>query len=168
MDPTKADDYVVSRKYNITSSEAHKLVREFNEGPYIEHLQPLPDAVEYVRKLHEKGYKFTVVTSLSDAPLAKMYRTKNLEKLFGSIFEEIVCLEMGSIKTKELGRWKDSGLFWIEDHPNQAEAGLEQGLRPILIEYPYNLECHKNDRYHTVPLENAWRDIYEVVTQAYK
>lgn len=166
--PEKVDNYIISVRHNIPNEDAVKLIREFNEGPYIASLEALSDSQEYVKKLASEGFKFTVVTSLSDNPQAQIYRTMNLTTLFGNIFNEIICLKMGANKTEALGRWKNSNLYWIEDHPAQAEAGHVNGLRPILIQHPYNATYHNNDQFHVVPLENAWRDIYNVVTESYK
>ncbi len=168
MVPDKIDNYSISVRHGIPNEDAVKLIREFNEGPYMATLEPLVDSIEYVKKLHAAGFKFTVITSLSDNPQARAYRTANLTKLFGDVFEEIICLKMGANKTEALGRWKNSNLYWIEDHPSQAEAGHNNGLKPILIRHPYNAEYHNNDQFHIVPLENAWRDIYNVVTESYK
>ena len=82
------------------------------------------------------------------------------------MFEEIVCLNMGANKYEELTRWRDSGLFWIEDHPEQAEAGYKAGLKPLLINHPYNAE-YKTDAFPFVSFANPWKDIYETVCKEY-
>lgn len=162
--PGEEGQYTISIKHNITTELAIKHIKDFNEGPYMKTLQPLADSVEYVTKLREKGYKFTVVTSLSNHPDSKKYRAYNLQSLFGNFYEELVCLEMGAIKTNELRRWKDTGYWWIEDHPKQAEAGHSVGLKPILIQHGYNVDYHNNDGFKTVALNNAWRDIHDIIT----
>lgn len=167
LDEGMLHSYTISDRHSVDSQTAISLIKDFNEGPYMESLKPLPDSVEYVRKLHELGFRFTCVTSLSDNPQAKVYRAKNLLDVFGPVFSELVCLKMGANKKQELSRWVDSGYFWIEDHPEQAEAGVSVGLRPILIQHPYNAEYHSNKQFRTVPLENAWRDIYDMVIADY-
>jgi len=160
-------DYQISSKYGITSHEGHLLVREFNEGPNIAHLEPFADSVKYVKNLADDGFRFIVVTSLSDDPRAKQNRVKNLTDIFGDIFDEINCIKMGSSKDKELQRWEDSGYFWIEDHMRQAEAGHEVGLRSILISQSYNSH-YQTDLFPIVSNEKPWEEIYEIVSNTYR
>lgn len=163
----KEHSYAISDRHGLPSKDAYQLIREFNEGPYMAMLPALSDSVEYVRKLHTDGFEFTCVTSISDAPQSHTYRLQNLYNVFGFNFKELRCLKMGANKKEELGRWAGTGYYWIEDHPAQAEAGAAVGLKPILIQHPYNADYHNNDKFHIVPLENAWRDIYNVITASY-
>jgi beta-phosphoglucomutase-like phosphatase (HAD superfamily) len=165
--PARAHSYSISDRHGLPSTDAIKSIKEFNEGPYMQSLPALADSVEYVRKLHAEGFEFTCVTSISDAPQSYVYRLQNLYNVFGFNFKELICLPMGANKKEALGRWAGSNYFWIEDHPQQAEAGASVGLKPILIQHPYNADYHNNDQYHTVPLANAWRDIYNVIKADY-
>ena len=82
------------------------------------------------------------------------------------VFDEIVCLEMGSSKATELTRWEGSGYFWIEDHMRQAEAGHEAGLKTVLIDHPYNSH-YKTDLFPTVSYTKPWEEIYDMVCKEY-
>jgi hypothetical protein len=75
---------------------------------------------------------------------------------------------MGAVKTAALRTWKDSGYFWVEDHPNQAQAGLVNGLKPILIRHNYNTHAHDNEFFTTVSNITPWEEIYNIVLNAYK
>lgn len=158
--------YSLIERYGIDPEQVDTFVTDYNESAYISDLKPFADSVEYIRKLVNQGFRFTVVTSISTNPQAKIYRTQNLVHLFGDIFDEIVCLETGINKSKELVRWKDSGYFWIEDHPVQAEAGHKAGLRTVLIKHPYNENYHK-DLFPTVSHITPWKEIYEMVCKEY-
>ncbi len=160
------DDFHLSLRYGIAPEEQWKLVKEFNESAWIETIESYADSLEYIRKLSEKGFRFIVVTSLSDKPQAKIYRTKNLHNLFGDVFDEIICLSQGKNKYEQLLRWKDSGLFWIEDHAGQAEAGHKAGLQSILINHPYNTYYEKN-LFPKVDHEKPWEEIYKMVCKEY-
>jgi beta-phosphoglucomutase-like phosphatase (HAD superfamily) len=164
--PEHKDNYHVHERYGIELKEQWKLVREFNEGPIIENLEPFADSVQYINQLVEDGFKIVIVTSLSNAPQAIEYRTKNLHKIFGSVFEEIKCLPIGSIKYKELLRWKDKGYFWIEDHEHQAIAGYQAGLRAVLIDHPYNQHFFTED-FARVSNHRPWEEIYNLVRTVY-
>ena len=164
--PDTDDKYLLSLRHGISSSLATELVKEFNEGPQIEDLEPFADSVKYTQKLADLGFRFIVVTSISDAPQAKVFRTKNLTSIFGDIFDEINCIEMGASKAHILKNWQDTGYFWIEDHMRQAEAGYEAGLRTVLISHPYNSH-YKTDLFPTVSYTSPWEEIYNMVCTEY-
>lgn len=164
--PGTDSDYTIHTRHDIPTTLAHQFVKEFNEGPLVADLEPFADSVEYVPKIVELGFRFTIVTSISSHPDAKINRTKNLKAIFGDIFDEIVCLEMGISKAHELMRWADTGYFWIEDHMRQAEAGYEAGLNPILINHPYNTH-YETDLFPKVSVEHPWKEIYGAVLNRY-
>lgn len=164
--PGTEHEYNLSSRFGISSKEAFSRVTEFNESEVISNLEPLSDSVEYVKKLANLGFEFIIVTSISESPRAKLHRTLNLTNLFGNIFKEIVCLKSGSNKYNELARWQDSKYFWIEDHMRQAEAGHEVGLRPILVDQPYN-KHYQTDLFPRVSLETPWEEIYNIVCRDY-
>jgi FMN phosphatase YigB (HAD superfamily) len=164
--PNTDHDYSMAIRHNMSHKDVHKYIKEFNESPYIADLEPFADSVEYVERLVGKGFKFIVVTSISNAPQAKYYRTKNLINLFGDVFDEIHCLEMGISKAAELEKWSDTGYFWIEDHMRQAEAGFEAGLKTVLISHPYNSH-YETDLFPKVSFKQPWKEIYNMVCKEY-
>lgn len=164
--PDTDDQYSLGRRFGISEHESYKLAKRFNESRHIKYIEPYKDAVEYVKKLHNKGFMFIVVSSLSDHTNAKAYRFENLKEVFGDgIFQNnhLHCLATGIDKQDTLERWGDTGYFWIEDHFKNAEAGHEVGLRPILIDSPYNRH-YQTDLFPRVDEHNPWRDIYEIIT----
>ena len=164
--PNTDHEYSIGARHGINHLAAHEYVKSFNESSRIEYLEPLADSVEYVSKLVDKGFRFIAVTSISSIPHAKEYRTKNLQSLFGDIFDEVNCLPMGSSKASELERWGGSEYFWIEDHIRQAMAGHEAGLKTVLISHPYN-EHFRTDLFPRVNFETPWKEIYEMVCKDY-
>lgn len=160
-------EYSMALRYGITMRKAQAYIKEYNESSAMCCLEPFADSVEYVAKLADDGFRFTAVTSMSDHPDAKTYRTQNLKTLFGDVFDEVVCLEMGASKANVLMRWADSKLFWIEDHMRQAEAGHEAGLRTVLINHPYNSH-YTTDLFPKVSFTTPWAEIYKLVTKAYE
>lgn len=166
--PGTENDYSIAVRFKGADDVmAHELVREFNESALVAELEPFADSVTYVKKLADKGFRFTVVTSISDAPAAAVYRTQNLKAIFGDVFDEIICIKMGASKAATLQRWLGKGYFWIEDHMRQAEAGYEAGLRTVLISHPYNAH-YKTDLFPTVSYETPWKEIYELVCHKYE
>jgi hypothetical protein len=155
-------EYDIGNRYGIDREQSFKLIKMFNESAAIGFLPPLRDAMFYVKRLHEEhGYVFHCITSLSlDANAGKL-REMNLRKLFGkTAFEKIICLDTGADKNEALEPYRDSGCDWCEDKPENAEVGLDLGLRSILMEHGHNMN-HVNEQ---IPVVKNWREIYEIIT----
>lgn len=154
--------YSIHHHYNdITEEDSKLLIRTFNESAAIGFLPALRDSVHYVKRLHEEhGFQFRVITSLSTDPNAKKLREMNLHKLFGNAIEDVICLATGADKDEALAPYKDSGMFWIEDKPSNADLGHQLGLRSILIEHGFNM--HHQCSYDIV---KNWKQIYDIVTK---
>jgi hypothetical protein len=153
--------YDIAEMFDLSKRESRILVRQFNESARIGFLPGLRDAIKYVKRLHEEGYIFHCITSLSTDYYAGKLRQQNLEKLFGpSVFEKIVCLDCGADKDDGLLPYKDSGCIWVEDKPSNAECGYDLGLRSVLIEHLFNAD-YQND---SIPKVKNWKEIYEMVT----
>jgi hypothetical protein len=85
----------------------------------------------------------------------------NLNKLFGdTAFELVTCLETGADKHEALEPYRDSGCWWVEDKPENAEVGHKLGLRSILVEHGHNMN-HVNEHF---PVVKNWREIYTIIT----
>ena len=156
-------NYDMSVRYGIAQEQVRKLIKLFNESAAIGFLPALRDAMYYVKRLHEEhGYRFHCITSLSLDPNAQRLREMNLHKLFGStVFERIVCLDTGADKHDALEQYEGTGLFWIEDKIENAEAGHKAGLQCLLLEHGHNMHYYHAD----IPLVKNWKHIYEIVTQ---
>lgn len=153
--------YNIGERYNIGKDQAKKLIRMFNESAAIGFLPPLRDAMYYVKRLHEEhGYVFHCITSLSTDINAQRLREMNLSKLFGNTaFERIVCLDTGADKNYALEEYADSGCWWVEDKPENADVGHDMGLRSMLMEHGHNMnhEC-------PYPVVKNWREAYDLIT----
>lgn len=152
--------YDIGERYGISRDQGRKLIKLFNESAAIGFLPPLRDAMFYVKRLHEEhGYVFHCITSLSlDANAGKL-REMNLRKLFGeTAFEKIVCLDTGADKHETLIEYQNSGCYWIEDKPENAEVGHNLGLKSILVEHGHNMthEC-------SYPVVKNWKEIYGII-----
>jgi len=153
-------NYDMSIRYGIPREQVVKLIRIFNESAAIGFLPALRDAMYYVKRLHEEhGFRFHCITSLSLDPNAGKLREMNLQKLFGkTAFERIVCLDTGADKNDALAEYKDSGCYWLEDKPENADVGHALGLQSILMEHGHNMnhEC-------PYPVVKNWKEIYSII-----
>ena len=152
--------YDISTTYGIEKTEGKRLVKEFNESAWMGFLPAFRDARSGVARLVEAGYKFIVITSLSLDKKAKMLRESNLKNVFGrDMFVEVICLDTGADKDDALVKYDGQDLWWVEDKPENAECGLQFGLKPILIEHPHN-EYHDHEYIDYVM---GWNEIADII-----
>ena len=152
--------YNVAKRYGLTREEGSKLTRFFNESAVQGFLPALRDSEHYVRLLANLGYKFHVITSMTKDASAQKLRIRNLRKLFGEdTFEKFLFLDTGEDKDAILAEYKDSGLYWIEDKPTNAELGLRMGLKSLVMEHAFNLHYEGE-----APFVKNWKEVYETVT----
>lgn len=154
--------YEMNERYGITKDQARKLIKTFNESAAIGFLPPLRDSQYYVKMLAEKHqFKFIVLTSLSLDPYAKELRIRNLNKIFGDCFIDVICLDTGADKNIALFELatKYPGNFWIEDKPENVMAGVDAGFKGILIEHGHNMD------FQDTFVAKKWEDIYNLVTR---
>jgi len=164
--PNTDQHYNLSWRFDATFEQVRELVTQFNESPDISQLHPLPGAKETVDRLHKLGFRFICITSLSDDPMAKQYRTHNLMHEFGNVFDDLICLPVGESKGHILEKWGGSGLFWLEDHFMNAEAGHEVGLKPILFGTTYNAHL-QTDLFPRANISSPWTDVENIILEEY-
>jgi len=158
--PGKENEYNVGKKYGLNKVDKERIVRIFNESATIRKIPPLRDAIKYVKKLHEEhGYVFRVISSLSDDQYSQHLRTKNLREMFGStVFESYVYLDTGADKDEALAQYKDTGCYWVEDKPENADLGLKLGLESILFQHGHNKSYDG-----LAPTVKNWKQVYETI-----
>lgn len=149
--------------HDVSESDAKQLIKQFNESAAIGFLPAFRDSVWYVRKLHEKhGYQFRVITSLSRDPHAQQLREKNLRAHFGDAIEQVICLGTGDDKDQALLPYKDTGMWWCEDKPENAAVGHSLGLSSILMEHGHNAHHEHQCPYSYV---KNWKSIYQLIVK---
>ena len=147
--------YNLADRYGITLPELMKQVRVFNESEELGKLPPHRDAVEYIAKLINDGYRFIAITAMSNSEEACMRRVKHLEETFGTVFDEFIFLDTGADKTEVLEEFRDSRYYWIEDKIENAQAGLDVGLNAIIMEHGFNMHSD------VAPLIKNWKHFYD-------
>lgn len=151
----------MGNRYSVEETRMLDLVHEFNSSASIGFLPPQRDAQYYVKLIHEKyRYKFIVLTSCSGDPNVAKLRTRNLEKLMGPVFEDIICLPVQSDKTPHLERIAKiaPNSFWIEDTPKNVDKGIAVGFRGLLFEHKFNMDYDG-----PAQVVQSWEEIYNLV-----
>lgn len=158
---TVHDEYDMAIAYGMEKWQIREMIKQFNESANIGYLAPYLDSVKYIKRLHEEhGYVFRVITSLSLDPYAAKLREKNLKRLFGAAIDSVICLDTGADKDDALAPYAGSGMFWIEDKPENAAVGAALGLKSILIEQAHN----RNDVPDGCEVAVNWKQVYELIT----
>jgi FMN phosphatase YigB (HAD superfamily) len=162
---TKKDQghFDLRKHYPEVPAEAlNTYISVFNESAYMRYLEPMDGAVEYVTKLADEGYKFSVITSQTLNKVANRAREDNLKEVFGDVFEDFTFLETGQGKYFALQKF-DMGTIWIDDKPDNVESGKVLGLAPILLDLPHNRSY--NNKQMNIQRANSWKDIYDIIKE---
>ena len=165
--PDGNKEYNLAKRFGISGTsfeDAKSKVRTFNASAAMGFLPALRDARYYVKRLHEElGYDFHCVTSLGLDPSAKKLRQMNLNKLFGpTAFPVLECLDTNAPKEDALEKYRDTGYYWIEDKFENAIAGQNVGLNPILIEHGWNMNEVLPDGMKKV---TTWKELYNYIVE---
>jgi len=159
--PDKQNTYEMAERFGVTKDEIRKHIREFNRSAWMGTQRPMLESQTWVKLLAAEGWTFIPITSqTSDIP-AQQLRKRRLGELFGDqVFTNYHILGTGADKDGALAEFHDTGLYWVEDKPNNAVAGLKYGLKPILIDHPYNQDFDHPD---IIRVSN-WKDIHQIVS----
>jgi len=158
----KHDDYDMSKRFGISKETISQEIREFNRSAWMGTQRPMLESQTWVKLLHAEGWTFVPITSqTSDIP-GQALRKKRLGELFGEhVFSNYHILGTGADKDSALANFHDTGLYWVEDKPKNALAGLSYGLKPILIDHPYNRDFNHPD----IIRVNNWKQIHEILSK---
>ena len=158
----KHDDYDMSKRFGISKETISQEIREFNRSAWMGTQRPMLESQTWVKLLHAEGWTFVPITSqTSDIP-GQALRKKRLGELFGEhVFSNYHILGTGADKDSALANFHDTGLYWVEDKPKNALAGLSYGLKPILIDHPYNRDFNHPD----IIRVNNWKQIHEMLSR---
>lgn len=151
--------YTIEKWYNIPREEAMDLVATYNTSAAIGFLPPYLDSVEYVKKLHdEHGYKFVVITAFGNDEHAVKLRKRNLQEVFGDVFEDVLFVGLLKSKLDLLKLYEPT--IWIEDKPSAAEEGLAAGHRTYLFRHGHN---EFMSTAHVITRVDQWKEIYDSI-----
>jgi uncharacterized HAD superfamily protein len=151
--------YSMGAQLGITHEEAFKLISGFNHSEEFGRIGPWLDSVEYVKRFKDEGWKFVAITTAGEHPDTWPLRRKNLDAVFGAgAIDELYVLPLNGDKGVELVKYKDSGLFWLEDKPSNAVLGYQYGLNPLLMS-----TFHNQGYVGGVPRVNNWEEIYKII-----
>ena len=160
--PNKENTYEMAERFGLTIPQIRKEIREFNKSAWMGTQVPMPQSQSWVKLLAAEGWTLIPITSqTSDIP-AQLLRKKRLGELFGDhVFQNYHILDTGADKDSVLAEFHGTGLYWVEDKPKNALAGLNFGLKVILIDHPYNRDFNHPE----VTRVNNWQDIHKMIAR---
>lgn len=120
------------RSYEV-STNLFTHSKEFSE------VSPVPFAKEGIDTLKKQEHKLFVVTSISDCEEVKKSRRKNLETVFGPVFENVTCLPLGYSNKKKYYENVKPGIV-IDDSFHNILSALECGHIPVFVSIRQNQE----------------------------
>ncbi len=159
--PNKENTYEMAERFGLTKDQIRKQIREFNRSAWMGTQRPMLESQTWVKLLAAEGWTFIPITSqTSDIP-AQQLRKRRLGELFGNhIFTNYHILGTGADKDSALAEFHNTGLYWVEDKPKNALAGLKYGLKPILIDHLYNRDFEHPE----IIRVNNWKEIHEILS----
>ena len=160
--PDKQDTYWMEERFGLTKNEIRIHIREFNRSAWMATQRPMLESQTWVKLLAAEGWTFIPITSQTSDKPAQELRKRRLGELFGDhVFTNYHILGTGADKDGALAEFHDTGLYWVEDKPANAVAGLKYGLKPILIDHPYNRDFNHPE----IIRVNNWKQIHEILSK---
>ena len=158
--PHKQNTYEMAERFGITKTEVRKQIREFNRSAWMGTQRPMLESQTWVKLIAAEGWTFIPITSQTSDKPAQELRKRRLGELFGDhIFTNYHILGTGADKDSALAEFHGTGLYWVEDKPANALAGLNYGLKPILIDHPYNRDFNHPE---IIRVSN-WKEIHSLL-----
>ena len=138
LHPDGPSDFDMRAWTGLDRDGVRDLVNAFNSGEDtgFDALPPMPGAVEGVRRLLVAGYRLQVLSSADAGGASVRSRLRNLDAVFGDVFEEVTLIGLGASKRDLLARFAPCD--WVDDHVPNAIAGVQAGHRAHVIRQSHN------------------------------
>ena len=158
----KENTYEMAERFGVTIPQIRKEIREFNRSAWMGTQRPMPGSQTWVKLLHAEGWTFIPITSQTSDKPAQELRKRRLGELFGEqVFSNYHILGTGADKDSALAEFHNTGLYWVEDKPKNALAGLNYGLKVLLYDRPYNRDFNHPE----ITRVNNWEQIHEMLVK---
>jgi FMN phosphatase YigB (HAD superfamily) len=146
----------------VPEARCMELIADFNASQAFGELYPMDGAIEAVAMLHQAGHQITVLTSCSADPLTIARRKENLQRVFGTMVERVICLALGESKRG----WLDvlvAGV-WVEDNYKNAMVGADAGHTAFMLR-----RRHNRDDEHKEPDDSplVWLDDWQPILSTF-
>ena len=155
-------EYDMQKRFEDNTVDIKAKIREYNRSAWMGTQRPMLDSQTWVKLLHAEGWTFIPITSQTSDKPAQELRKKRLGELFGKqVFSNYHILGTGADKDSALAEFHNTGLYWIEDKPKNALAGLNYGLTVLLYDRPYNRDFNHPE----ISRVYNWKQIHEILVK---
>ena len=152
--------YDLSDAYEMDKTEIHTLGYEYCHSEDFARIPAFRDAPFYLDRIAVKFELYIhAISAVYDDKKSYAARWSNIKHFYPTDFWTLTHTITSENKLQHLLKYKDSGCFWIEDHMPNALMGLECGLRPILMDHPYN----RDENHPDIPRVSSWKEIYTII-----
>lgn len=126
--------------WDITSSpfaDFKSAVEAFAHSDYYGNIPPMPQALQGIKSLKQKGYRLYVVSSCPNDEVAVKNRRQCLQRHFGDVFEDVACL---SFSLNNKGGYFQNALkgVVIDDSIHNVKTAISCGHKAILMAIDQN------------------------------
>jgi len=167
---SEVPDMTLHSTYDCTVEALYGYIQQFNWSTSVGKLPPYKNAIYYIDLLHRKhGYIFHMITSMvrddwndeDNNELARQARMKNTRRLFGETAFDKYLFTTDGDKMPFLAQYRDTGCFFIDDHPEHVKAANEVGLEGLLMYHDYNANAGAEGH---LTMFSDWQYIYRYIT----
>ena len=152
--------YDLGERYRMPKEWIQAEAARFNTSAAVGFCAAERDSAHYVERLGNRGYKFVAITAMGGDKYSRELRIRNLRDIFGDVFLDFIFTDLNASKDAILKQYEGGEHWWIEDKLSNAEAGLQFGLRPILIRHDHNAHCDSDD----ILCVDNWKQIFAIIT----
>ena len=92
---------------------------------------PIPGAVRGVRRLKDAGHSLFILSCCSDNPEIRRRRADHLQRLFGNIFDDVVCISPTASKRDKMIELSGDAL--VDDGMSNIQAAIDLSMLPVLF-----------------------------------
>jgi len=157
LDPRNINEWELSHWTGMSQEETYNAVQDFNRTDRtFANLKPLDDSQDIINNLHLANNKLTVITCCGNSCLTRLRRHYNLNKVYGNIFNDIICIDTTQDKKEYLNKLYEPNSYIIEDNYKHAKDAIAIGYNAIVLKKTYNAAYWADS---SIMWVNGWNDI---------
>lgn len=134
------------------------LLREFSKSVFLKNLESFQqDSAQHLKEL-SKDFDFIALSCISKNGKIKKERTLNLQKNYGDIFLDVLCIGYGQSKEPYLAKLKESYnvCAFVDDRMKHIQESISAGVDPILFSRGVDLITPEDKSFVNL---NCWSNV---------
>jgi len=151
--------YTLNEIKRIPREEENKILEHFDKSEYFDNIKPMRDAVEVIEELSKK-HEIIIITSRTKD---KEQKTINWVNKFLKGIKKVYFIRKNyheKPKTKSEICKEINANILIEDNLSYAKNCAENGIKVLLVDYPWNQEKNLHPLIRRV---KSWKEILRII-----